>query len=236
MTPSSVYDAIAHLYDPWSRSVVEDISFYVEEAQRSGGPVLELGVGTGRIAVPTAQAGLRVVGVDSSQGMLELARSYAEEAGVSLELHVGDFREPPVEGPFALVTIPFRSILHMRSDADRRQVIAAVKRLLRPEGRFVFDVFSPSAQDIADTHGRWLEREPGIFERADWDAASQSLTLRVRGLEASACLELAWLTISQWRELLGSEGFVVEALYGWFDRSDWDGDEDSIWVCRPRPS
>jgi SAM-dependent methyltransferase len=234
MAPSSVYDAIAHLYDPWSRSVVEDISFYVEEAVRSGGPVLELGVGTGRIAVPTAQAGLRVVGVDSSQGMLGLARRYAEEAGVSLELHFGDFRDPPVEGPFALVTIPFRSILHMRSDAERRQVIAAVKHLLARDGRFVFDVFSPSPEDIADTDGRWLEREPGIFERADWDAASQSLSLSVRGLEANARLELAWLTIPQWRELLGSEGFVVEALYGWFDRSDWDGDEDSIWVCRRR--
>jgi SAM-dependent methyltransferase len=234
MDEPSVYDPIAHLYDPWSRSVVEDIDFYVEEAQRAGGPVLELGVGTGRIAVPTAQAGLAVTGVDSSAGMLARARIRAEAAGVELELHRGDFRAPPVSGPFALVTIPFRSILHMRSDSDRRRVIAAAQRLLAPGGRLVFDVFTPSSSDIAETHARWLEREPGIFERADWNAPSQSLTLRVRGLGAGAVLELAWLTTSEWRELLGSEGFVVEGLYGWFDRSPWDGEEDSIWVCRAR--
>ncbi|MDP8911324.1 MAG: methyltransferase domain-containing protein, partial [Actinomycetota bacterium] len=66
----SPYDAIAELYDPWSRSVVEDVSFYVDEARASGGPVVELGVGTGRIAIPTAAAGIRVVGVDSSRAML----------------------------------------------------------------------------------------------------------------------------------------------------------------------
>ena len=73
----SVYDAIAGIYDPWSRSVTEDIEFYVEEALASGGPVVELACGTGRIAVPTAAAGVRVIGVDASAGMLEVARDYA---------------------------------------------------------------------------------------------------------------------------------------------------------------
>ena len=77
----SLYDKIAHLYDPWSASVVEDIEFYVEEARRSGGPVVELAVGTGRIAVPIAQSGIAVIGVDSSAGMLEVAREYAASKG-----------------------------------------------------------------------------------------------------------------------------------------------------------
>jgi SAM-dependent methyltransferase len=72
----SVYDAIAGIYDPWSRSVTEDIEFYVEEALASGGPVVELACGTGRIAVPTAAAGVRVIGVDASAGMLEVARDF----------------------------------------------------------------------------------------------------------------------------------------------------------------
>ena len=79
----SAYDAIARLYDPWSRSVVEDVAFYVEEAVRSGGPVVELGVGTGRIAVPTAAAGMRVIGVDASAGMLAVAREQLELGGVT---------------------------------------------------------------------------------------------------------------------------------------------------------
>ncbi|MGH3051189.1 MAG: class I SAM-dependent methyltransferase, partial [Gaiellaceae bacterium] len=102
----SAYDVIARLYDPWSRSVVEDVAFYVAEAERSGGPVLELGVGTGRIAIPTAAAGVAVVGVDRSEGMLEVAREAAALAGVTLDLRAGDLREPPVAERFGLVTIP----------------------------------------------------------------------------------------------------------------------------------
>lgn len=228
----SVYDKIARLYDPWSVSVVEDVGFYVEEAVQSGGPVLELGVGTGRIAVPIAAAGIEVVGVDLSEGMLEVARERAELAGVSIDLRHGDMRDPPAEGRFALVVIPFRSLLHMETDADRRSVLRAVAGRLAPDGRFVFDVFAPGADDIVDTHGRWLEREPGIWERADWDAGTRTLVLRVRGEGSDAEMSLAWLSVPEWRHLLREEGFAVDALYGWFDRSPWRGGEDSIWVCR----
>jgi SAM-dependent methyltransferase len=228
----SVYDRIAGLYDPWSVSVVEDIEFYVAEAVRSGGPVLELGVGTGRIAVPTALAGLRVVGVDSSEGMLAVAREAAARAGVELDLRFGDLREPPVDELFALVTIPFRSLLHMQTDADRRAALGAVRERLAEGGRFVFDVFTPGPDDITETHGRWIEREPGIYEHAEWDEERHTLVLRVMGGGAEAELSLAWLPIEQWRALLGEEGFAVEELYGWFDRTPYAAHEDSIWVCR----
>src|SRR3954463_8594607 len=126
----SAYDDIARLYDPWSRSVVEDVSFYVEEAVRSGGPVLELGVGTGRIAVPVAAAGIEVVGVDTSAGMLEVARERAELAGVQVDLRQGDMRDPPVDGVFPLVLLPFRSLLHMETEGDRRAALRAVAKHL----------------------------------------------------------------------------------------------------------
>ena len=93
---SSPYDTIAELYDPWSASVVEDVAFYLEEARRSGGPVVELGVGTGRIAVPIAADGIEVIGVDSSRGMLDVCARRAALAGVELDLRVGDLRDPPV--------------------------------------------------------------------------------------------------------------------------------------------
>jgi SAM-dependent methyltransferase len=231
-TEVSAYDSIARIYDPWSRTVTEDVAFYVSEAVQSGGPVVELGVGTGRIAVPIALEGIAVIGVDSSRGMLEVAGEQAGLAGVELDLRFGDLRAPPVDGEFPLVIIPFRSLLHMQTDADRRAALSAVRRLLGPHGRFIFDVFTPGPEDVAETHGRWLEREPGIFERAEWDEEQQTLILRVRGEGAEAELSLAWLSIGQWRELLAEEGFAVDALYGWFDRAPWRGGEDSIWVCR----
>src|ERR671937_2933575 len=97
-TAVSGYDAIARLYDAWSRSVVEDVGFYVDEARYAGGPVVELGVGTGRIAVPVAAEGVPVIGVDSSPAMLAVCRDRAEAAGVAslLDLPLGDLARPPV--------------------------------------------------------------------------------------------------------------------------------------------
>jgi SAM-dependent methyltransferase len=232
------YDAIAPIYDAWSRSVREDVDFYVAEAKRSGGPVVELGVGTGRIAIPIALAGLDVIGVDSSEGMLAVAAREAAEAGVAdrLDLRRGDLREPPVEGPVPLVICPFRSLLHMGTDAERLAALSAVYDLLEPGGRFVFDVFTPAQDDIEETHGRWLEREPGIFERADWDTANRTLTLSVKGPAGRmTTMALAWLSAIEWRMLLQKSGFEVEGCYGWFDRRPYAGGEDSVWVAR-RPT
>src|SRR5436305_13137020 len=136
---ASPYDRIAGLYDPWSRSVTEDIAFYVAEARKAAGaagvpdgtPVVELGIGTGRVAVPTAAAGVPVIGVDSSAGMLEVCRARAAEAGVGdrLDLRLGDLREPPVTERVALVTCPFRAYLHLHDDRDRAAALRAAHEL-----------------------------------------------------------------------------------------------------------
>ena len=233
-TPASEYDAIAGLYDAWSRSVTEDIEFYVAEARAAGGPVVELGVGTGRIAVPVAQAGVRVIGVDSSEGMLAVARRRAEEAGVAhlLDLRRGDLRRPPVRERVALVTAPFRSLLHLDTDAARLEALAAVRGLLLPGGRFVFDVFAPGREDIEATHGRWLEREPAIWERAHWDEERRVLTLDVSGEAGTTSMRLAWLPPDRWRALLERAGFQILDCYGWFDRRPYAGDEDTVWIAR----
>jgi SAM-dependent methyltransferase len=230
----SCYDPIARLYDSWSASVVEDISFYVDEALAADGVVVELGVGTGRIAIPTALAGVHVIGVDSSAGMLEVCARHAQAAGVAerLDLRLGDLRRPPVDERVLLVTCPFRAYLHLRDDAERLDALRAARELLRPGGRLVFDVFAPSREDVEETHGRWLEREPGIFERADWNLEEQTLTLSVRGPQGESRMTLWWLEPERWHGLLVEAGFAVEGCYGWFDRRPYDGGEDTVWVAR----
>ena len=229
----SAYDSIARLYDPWSASVVEDISFYVDEALAAGGEVVELGVGTGRIAIPTALAGAHVIGVDSSAEMLAVCAERAKEAGVGsrLDLRVGDLRRPPVDETVPLVTCPFRAYLHLRDDDDRLQALGAARELLRPGGRLVFDVFTPSREDIEETHGRWIEREPGIDERADWDLEAQTLTLSVRGAKGESTMMLWWVEPERWHSLLPEAGFEVLACYVWFDRRPFAGGEDSVWIA-----
>jgi SAM-dependent methyltransferase len=229
----NLYDEIAAFYDPWSRSVTEDVAFYVDHALASGGPVVELAVGTGRIAVPIAEARIPVIGVDSSPEMLRVARAAAESAGVSelLDLRLGDLREPPVSERVPLAICPFRSLLHMDSEAEKLRALRAAGALLEPGGRFVFDVFAPSRDDIEETGGRWLEREPGIFERADWDEASRTLSLSVRSADVTTTFGLHWISAPEWFGLLDEASFVVDALYGWFDLRPHHGDEDMIFVC-----
>ena len=231
---TSPYDSIAELYDPWSVSVTEDVGFYLEEARRARGPVVELGVGTGRIAIPIAADGIRVIGVDSSDGMLEVCRRRAELAGVELDLRLGDLRKPPVDERVSLVICPFRSFLHLQTDVDRRRGLTAARDLLVPGGRLVFDVFAPGADDVEATHDRWIEREPGIWERALWDTAARTLTLSVRGESGETTMSLAWLEPDHWRTLLEETGFEVEACFGWFDRRPYAGGEDTVWIARRR--
>ena len=230
----ALYDEIARFYDPWSRSVIEDVGFYVDQALASGGPVVELAVGTGRIAVPIAQAGIKVIGVDSSPEMLAVARSAAVAAGVGdrVELRLGDLREPPVPERVPLVICPFRSLLHMETEAEKLRALRAAHAVVEPGGRFVFDVFAPSREDIEETHDLWLEREPGIFERAVWDEGTRTLSLSVRSDATEATFGLHWLSAPEWLRLLAEAGFEVEALYGWFDLRPHVDEEDMVFVCR----
>jgi SAM-dependent methyltransferase len=229
----SHYDPIASIYDAWSRQVTEDVAFYVELAVEAGGPVVELGVGTGRIAVPTALAGVPVIGVDSSARMLDVCRTAASAAGVAelLDLRLGDLRSPPVDERVNLVTCPFRAYLHLHTDADRMQAFRAARALLEPGGRLVFDVFAPSNADIEETNGRWIEREPGIWERADWRPDEQRLDLSVRGENGETTMPLAWLPPDGWHDLLVRAGFERIECYGWFDRRRYRGGEDTVWIA-----
>jgi SAM-dependent methyltransferase len=232
----SEYDSIARLYDPWSASVVEDISFYVDEALAAGGTVVELGVGTGRIAIPTAMAGVHVIGVDASEGMLAVCAERGNEAGVValLDLRLGDLRRPPVDERVPLVTCPFRAFLHLPTDEERLEALGSVRELLDPGGRLVFDVFAPSQEDVEETHDRWIEREPGIDERAEWDLEAQTLTLSVRGAQGASSMTLWWLEPQRWNALLLEAGFAVDACYGWFDRRPYAGGEDTVWIASRR--
>lgn len=228
----SAYDELGALYDAWCRSVTEDVGFYVQLAVESGGPVLEIGVGSGRIAVPTGLAGIPVVGVDTSPAMLDLTRERAEALELPIELHQADMRALPDLGAFPLVTIPFRALLHLRDDGERLGVLADIRDRLEPGGRLAFDVFHPDRRDIAETHDRWLEREPGIQERARWRPQERALTLTVRAGGTEATMELWWVDPPGWRRLLEEAGFTGIESYGWFDRRRLRrGSSDSVWIA-----
>src|SRR6476659_3985278 len=116
---SSWYDAWADRYAESSTGDSADVAFYVGLAREADGPLVELAVGTGRVAIPVARAtGRLVVGIDSSRGMLAQARLRAAAEGVELDLREGDIRELELEEPAALIYCPGRSLLHLPTWAD----------------------------------------------------------------------------------------------------------------------
>jgi len=229
---SAAYELLGESYDRWCRSVTEDIAFYADLALESGGPVLEIGVGSGRVAVPVALTGVPVVGVDASPVMLDLARKRAAGHDIDLTLLEADMRRLPDLGRFPLITIPFRALLHLRTDEERVALLRDLRGRLTDGGRLAFDVFHPDRFDIAWTHDRWMEREPEIFEHARWWPADRTVILTVRSGATEATMTLWWAEPADWARLLAEAGFTDVECYGWFDRRPLADDGcDSVWVA-----
>ena len=135
-------EAFSERYDEWSAPMTSDVPFYVALAGEATGPLVELAIGNGRVAIPVAQAtGQPVIGIDSSPGMLEQARTNAAAAGVQLDLRPGDMRELTLDEPAGLIYCPFRALLHLPTWADRRQTFERVAASLQPGGRFAWNAF-----------------------------------------------------------------------------------------------
>lgn len=230
------YEAIADIYDVWCAEVVEDIDFYVEACAGAGGPVVEIGAGTGRIALPLAEAGHRVLAVDRSPAMLARLRRRAallsDPVADRIETVVGTLEALPPLGPTDRILAPFRTLLHLADDEARVRLLAAVRDRLTPGGRFVFDVFEPTDRDIRDTHDRWIERESGVRERARWDASAQRLDLDVRYRGRRTAMRLHWVRGPHWRTLLAAAGLEVAGAYAGFEGRAFRGRPgDSAWVA-----
>ncbi len=233
------YEAIAGVYDVWCAEVTEDVAFYVEACAGAAGPIVELGAGTGRIALPLARAGHEVRAYDLSPAMLDRLAAGARTAGVEdrIELVLADLlaleRLPPTDRVLA----PFRVFLHLPDDAARLSLLRTIAGALSPGGLLVFDVFEPTASDIRTTHDRWIERESGVRERAHWDRERRRLLLDVSFRGRSTTMDLAWLPGRRWPELLGAAGFEVVAAFADFDRTPFrDRPGDSVWIASRLPN
>ncbi|HSR67531.1 MAG TPA: class I SAM-dependent methyltransferase [Acidobacteriota bacterium] len=159
MSLQEAYAVVARHYDTDYQALGydEDIDFYVNAARRSGGPVLEMGCGSGRVLLPVAEAGVAVHGMELSGDMLERLETEAgqlEEATRPLATwQQGDMRRDRAQGRYPLVTAPFRVIQHLLTRQDQRAWLQNVARHLTPGGRLIFDVFQPDYSIISDDSG-----------------------------------------------------------------------------------
>jgi SAM-dependent methyltransferase len=224
----SEYDAWAPVYDAWASGMTEDVAHYVELAREADGPIVELMVGSGRVAIEVVRdTGKPVLGIDSSAAMLALARE--RSAGLSLELRAGDVRELELEEPAALIYVPFRSLLHLHGWHERRRVFERVAASLQAGGRFAFNAFAFDHRLAASIDGVEQEQN-GVRHTNNYSPADNRVDI-VR--DDGAAIRIWWATKSEWEGLIDVAGLEVEALYGWFDRRPLDdASTEYVWVTR----
>lgn len=258
--PTSEYDAFADIYDLWTETAAspdQNLPFYVDAYVSTEGPVVELGIGDGRIGVEAASRGCHVIGVDTSTVMLRRCRERSRRAGVEdrLTLTVADFRNFTLAKPAALITLPYHSIGHLLTVAAKRQAVERVFSQLRPGGRFIFDDFVVTPDRIArmrQVQLRAAYRSPVgtnvmLWVTSSVDESTRRFTVITwqDDFNAQGMLEwrryrrlsLSWLEPDESRMLLEEAGFVIEQCLGDFTGSEFSRDDaaEQIWIAR-KPS
>jgi SAM-dependent methyltransferase len=243
MSTCPEYDRFAELYDHVTAyRERRDVPFFVDLAREANGPVLEAGCGTGRVLIPTARAGVTIDGLDSSAAMLDICRASLDrepsDVRGRVRLHLGDMRAPGVDGPFALVTTPFRSFQHLLTVDDQLRALAAFRACLAPGGRLVLDIFNPSLPFLTDPRasephyeppstlpdGRRLVRSYRIPSRDHFDQTQEvEFTFEVTDAGGRQDVQrdrfaLRYLFRYEAEHLLERAGFRVEAVYADYDR------------------
>ena len=249
--PAMDYSRVAHLYDTYVQTEL-DIPFFLKEAKKAHGPVLELTAGTGRVSLALLRAGVDLTCVDSSAAMLEVFREKLCAEGLSAELICADMCRLSLGRQFALVFIPFHSFAEITDQARARQALQAIGGHLSPTGRFICTLHNPPMRL------KWVTREKrklGDFALADrhlltlssvedYDAVSGCVHgtqfYETRDYEAHLVAEMAvplqfrLYTHYEFRSLAEAEGFIPIQLYGDYSCAPFEPDSSPfmIWVLQ----
>lgn len=246
------YDSYIHLS--------EDVPFYVDLAREQGGPVLELGCGTGRIAIPTAEAGITIFGLDNSSSMLNIAKKKIavreREIRNKITLQEGDMRNFHFDRSFSLITIPFRAFLHLLTVNDQRRALLCIHKHLANGGMLAMNIFDPDLQIIHDHStytGQALKCEQIIKnpttgeEIVFWE--SRRYNLEEQTVDEISCFEevdsngrggvrhfvklkFRFIYRFEMQHLLEMCGFEIVNLFGDFNKGAFRSGGEQIWVCR----
>jgi SAM-dependent methyltransferase len=252
--PIDPHDAkLAELFDLDYGEFDEDLPFYESLAQHTGGPVLELGVGTGRVALPLARGGQAVWGIDNNEAMLASARCKAGDAP-NVQIVSGDMRDFDLGRSFALIYAGYGAFHHLLTPDDQLACFRSVERHLAPDGLFVFDLRAIFATDWEDgdsvpllhdwtrelpdgetvtklrsvrvDRASQVQHETYYFDRVAADGSLRRLTTNV---------DLRFSTRYEIEGLLREAGLEIDQLYGGFDLSPYDGDSElMITIARKR--
>ena len=236
-----------------------DVAFFVELASSTPGPILELGCGTGRVAIALADAGHHVVGLDRSSAMLNVAagkrEALAADAALRLRFVRGDMSHFSTDEPYGLVIIAFRSFQSLLTVEEQRGCLRSAFDSLRPGGRLAIDLFDPLLDrcvpnpPLHEPIERFVVAHPDrgttvrvTIEARQNDPVTQRLTERWRFAEINDAgevvrldeeeLQLRWTYRHEMRHLLELVGFEIEAEYSTFTKDPPQYGRELIFVAR----
>ncbi len=252
--------ALARLYDLDLAEDPGDLDLYVALAARTGGPLLEVAVGSGRLAVPLAVDGYEITGVDTDPAMLARAHGSAERTGAAaarrLRLVQGDARSIrlPDAGAYQLAFVPLNSLFLMGTRADQAAVVATLGAHLAPGGLAVVDCWLPDAEDLARYDGRlvleWMREDPETGHTvtktgsAAWDASGNAVRLTTifeEGMPGEP--PVRWVRVDRMRlvapddlaAMAEAAGLQVEALAGDYDLNPLEAGSERVVLLARRP-
>jgi SAM-dependent methyltransferase len=244
-------DAYAHATN------LVDLPFYLELARRIGGPVLEMGCGSGRVLMPTARAGIEIHGLDSSAAMLGVLRNHIQgepaEVQRRIVIHEGDMRRFRGRQKYPLVTIPFRPMQHMYTVEDQVAALRTAVFHLADDGILAFDVFFPNFALFSqigkeDLEMEWpVESHPGKMIRRYYrleavDRVNQTFRItfifrtydkEVLISEEITPMKMSYYAYPQLKALFLLAGLEAVEEYGSFEKAPLNNDaSDMIFLLR----
>lgn len=240
MENSKSFETVARYYDEAYRAKPElqDVAMYKDFALRFGGPILEVGCGTGRVLVPVAQTGLEIDGIDLSEPMLSVLREKLSKENIKSQVQHADMRSFALEKRYKLITIPFRSMQHMISSDDKLNALMIAKEHLSHNGRLIFDVAFPKYEALTLNFGQeyldseWKSELEGgkttrmFFRRDGYRKKDQvmlgTLLFRVYDnekviKEEQQSLEMHFFSLPELEGYFKASGLKIEHTYGSYD-------------------
>ena len=240
------YDSIAEYYDlTHSTRILRDKKFYVTEAKKANGKVLEVACGTGRIYLPLLAAGVDAYGIDISKNMLSVLEKKARQAGLVPHVGLADMRNFKRKERFSLILVPFRAFLHMLTSRDQLATLKNMRAHLSPGGKLMLNFFFPSPEFIVGKYGKgrrnkeFFDRKSGILVTSEsyfMDEPNQIVQcvfrLSKKGKQiAIQRYRLALLYKKEFELLLRLAGFSKWRVYGGFKKEKLKSSrQEMVWI------
>lgn len=242
------YTPFAELYDLFYADFADDLEMYRGFAERTGGSILEIGSGTGRVALALAAEGHTVVGLELSEALRAVAQHKTDRAQLTdrVTFVAGDMRRFRIDQHFGLIIVPLNTFLHNLTLDDQLATLACCKKQLRPGGLLVLDCFNPDPAHAEDDRRLIVQR--GVIDRAtgqpallllarttDWNNQRQEITYLIDRSDQTGAVQRAILPTMyrfifrhEMRLLLKASGFDVKDEYGSYDLEPVEAGSDKL--------